>query len=70
MIKFGLKKSFTSNNDLNNIISCFKNSYDLKLICRKSKKRFRYKLNHKIRPIKVSDIKEKNQCPHDINFSI
>lgn len=53
------KKSFTSNNDLNNIISCFKNSYDLKLICRKSKKRFRYKLNHKIRPIKVSDIKEK-----------
>ena len=31
-------KKFTSNNDLNNIITCLNEKYNLNLICRKVKK--------------------------------
>ena len=30
------KKNYTSNNDLDNILSCFKKKYNIELICRKS----------------------------------
>lgn len=36
------KKNYTSNNDLNNIISCLNKNYDLHLICRKSRKKLNF----------------------------
>ena len=53
------KNSSTSNNDLSNILSCLKDNYKIQLICRKSKKKFSYKLNQKINLTKVKKIKEK-----------
>jgi len=54
------KKKYTSNNDLNNIISCLNNSYKIELICRKSLKKFSYLLNTKFNFCNTNNIKEKN----------
>jgi len=52
------KNIYASNNDLNNIISCFNDHYIVNLICRKSKKKFNYRLNQKINLKKIKDISE------------
>ena len=39
---------FTSNNDLNNIITSLNKNYNLTLICRKSNKKLNFLLNKKI----------------------
>ena len=36
------EKKYTSNNDLNNIISCLNTNYELNLVCRKSKKKTKF----------------------------
>ena len=54
------KKKYTSNNDLNNIISCLKDSYEIELICRKSLKKFNYLINTKFNFCKINNIKAKN----------
>ena len=38
MTRFGYQKNYTSNNDLNNILSCLTSDYKIELISRKSKK--------------------------------
>ena len=50
---------YTSNNDLNNIISSLNRSFSIKLLCRKSKKKTSYKLNQKIDLLNIKQIKEK-----------
>ncbi len=41
------RKRFSSNNDLNNIITCLNKNYHLNLICRKSRKKLDFSLNKK-----------------------
>ena len=36
------KKNYTSNNDLNNIISCLNKKYQIELLCRKSLRKLDY----------------------------
>jgi len=54
------KKTYTSNNDLDNILSCLREKYNIELICRKSFKRFNYLINEKFNFCKINNIKEKN----------
>ena len=56
---WGSKKKYTSNNDLNNLISCLNKDYIIDLICRKSKKNYKYPLNKKINFCKIDEISEK-----------
>ena len=56
---WGSKKKYTSNNDLNNLISCLNKDYIIDLICRKSKKKYKYPLNKKINFCKIDEISEK-----------
>ena len=56
------KKNYTSNNDLDNIVSCLNKNYDLRLICRKSKKKLNFLIKNKIKHCnfnKISDQKLK-----------
>ena len=53
------KKNYTSNNDLNNILSCLKKNFDVELICRKSTKKFEYEISEKIKFSKISNINDK-----------
>ena len=53
------EKKYTSNNDLNNIISCLNTNYELNLVCRKSKKKLNFSLNEKFNYLKFNQIKEK-----------
>ena len=53
------KKNYTSNNDLNNILSCLKKNFDVELICRKSNKKFEYEISEKIKFSKISNISDK-----------
>ncbi len=53
------EKKYTSNNDLNNIISCLNTNYELNLVCRKSKKKLNFSLNDKFNYLKFNQIKEK-----------
>jgi len=43
------QKNYTSNNDLNNIISCLYREYDLHLICRKSKIKLNFHIKNKFK---------------------
>ena len=43
------KKNYTSNNDLNNIISCLSGEFDLQLICRKSKTKLNFIIENKLK---------------------
>ena len=52
-------KRFTSNNDLNNIITCLNKNYDLNLICRKSNKKLNFLLNKRFSYSKFNQINEK-----------
>ena len=52
-------KSYTSNNDLNNIISCLNKEYQIELLCRKSSKKFDYLISEKFNIRKINDINEK-----------
>ena len=54
MIKFGNQKKnfFTSNNDLNNILSCLVTEYDVHLICRKSVQKFNFLISEKFNFLK------------------
>ena len=52
-------KRFTSNNDLNNIITCLNENYDLNLICRKSNKKLNFLLNKKFNYLSFNQINEK-----------
>ena len=53
-------KNFTSNNDLNNILSCLKSEYEIELICRKSTKKLIYPINEKFKFCKIKEIQENN----------
>ena len=53
------KKRYTSNNDLNNIITCLTKNYDINLICRKSFKKFNFKLDENFKHFKFHKILEK-----------
>lgn len=53
------RKKFTSNNDLNNIITCLNKNYDLNLICRKSKKKLNFSLDQKFDHYSFNQISEK-----------
>mgnify|MGYP001267099784 FL=1 len=52
-------KRFTSNNDLNNIITCLNKNYNLNLICRKSNKKLNFLLNKRFSYSKFNQINEK-----------
>jgi len=54
------KKNYTSNNDLDNILSCLREKYSIELICRKSFKKFNYLISEKFNFCKINNIKEKN----------
>ena len=54
------KRNFNSNNDLDNILSCLKDEYNIELICRKSFKKFNYLINEKFNFCKINNIEEKN----------
>ena len=53
------KKRYTSNNDLNNLITCLTKNYDINLICRKSFKKFNFKLDENFKHFKFNKILEK-----------
>ena len=52
------KNYYTSNNDLNNIISCLNSNYKIHLISRKSSKKFDYLITEKFKLIDVKEIDE------------
>ena len=52
-------KKFTSNNDLNNIITCLNEKYNLNLICRKSNKKLNFSLDQKFDYYSFNQINEK-----------
>ena len=56
-------KNFTSNNDLNNILSCLKSEYEVDLICRKSSKKLIYPISKKFKFCKIANIQD-----NDINI--
>ena len=56
-------KNFTSNNDLNNILSCLKFEYEVNLICRKSSKKLIYPISKKFKFCKIANIQD-----NDINI--
>ena len=53
------KKRYTSNNDLNNIITCLNKNYDINLICRNSFKKFNFQLDENFKHFKFNKILEK-----------
>jgi len=53
------KKTYTSNNDLDNIISCLNKNYDLRLICRESRKKLKFLIRDKIKHCYFNKISEK-----------
>ena len=56
-------KFYTSNNDLNNILTCLGNKYNLNVVNRKSLKKLYFKLSSNFKLLKYNHIKEKK-----INF--
>ena len=52
-------KRFTSNNDLNNIITCLNKNYNLNLVCRKSNKKLNFPLDKKFNHYSFDEINEK-----------
>ncbi len=50
---------YTSNNDLNNIITCLNKNYELNLVCRESKEKLNFSLDDKFNYFKFNQIKEK-----------
>ena len=54
------KRFYTSNNDLNNIISCLHNKYKINLICRKNSKKLNFLIDKKINLCNLNDIEEKH----------
>ena len=56
-------KRYTSNNDLNNIITCLNKNYDLNLLCRKSSTKLNFKLDDNFKLVNINQITEKR-----INF--
>ena len=52
-------KKFTSNNDLNNIMTCLNKNYVLNLVCRKSNKKLNYSLDLKFNYNSFKQINEK-----------
>ena len=52
------KSYYTSNNDLNNIISCLKDNYKIHLISRKSIKKYDYLITEKFKLTDTKDIDE------------
>ena len=53
------KKNYTSNNDLDNILSCLRKKYKIEIICRQSFKKLNYLIKEKFSIRKIKDIKEK-----------
>ena len=53
-------KKFTSNNDLDNIITCLNGEYDVNLVCRKSDKKLYFPLNEKTGFCELKNIQERN----------
>jgi len=53
-------KKYTSNNDLDNIITCLNDEYDVNLICRKSIKELHFQLNGKFNFCQLKNINERN----------
>ena len=54
------KKNYTSNNDLNNILSCLTSDYKIELISRKSKKKYDYLIDEKFNFCELGNIDDKN----------
>lgn len=54
------EKKYTSNNDLNNIISCLNSEYEIELICRKSFKKFNYLIDEKFNFCEIKNINNKD----------
>ena len=52
-------KKFTSNNDLNNIITCLNKNYEINLVCRKSKKKLNFSLDDNLNYCRFDKINEK-----------
>ena len=52
-------KNYSSNNDLNNIITCLNKTYIVNLVCRKSSKKLNFPLDENINIIKLHKIVEK-----------
>lgn len=50
------KNNYTSNNDLNNIVSCLSEEFDLHLICRKSKTKLNFIIKNKFKFCDLSKI--------------
>ena len=50
------KNNYTSNNDLNNIVSCLSKEFDLHLICRKSKSKLNFIIKNKFKFCDLSKI--------------
>ena len=53
------KNNYTSNNDLNNIVSCLSEDFDLHLICRKSKTKLNFIIKNKFKFCKLNEIFKK-----------
>ena len=53
-------KKYTSNNDLDNIITCLNEKYDVNLVCRKSVRELNFQLNDKFNFCQLKDIDERN----------
>ena len=53
------KTKYTSNNDLNNIITCLNKNYELNLVCRESNEKLNFSLDNKFKYFKFNEIKEK-----------
>ena len=62
------KNFFTSNNDLNNILSCLVTEYDVHLICRKSVQKFNFLISEKFNFFKKN--KEKDEKMNVLMISI
>ena len=53
------KKKYTSNNDLDSIISCLNKKYSIRLLNRKSKKKLKFKVKNKFNFYNLKNIYEK-----------
>ena len=54
------EKNYTSNNDLNNILSCLNSEYEIDLISRRSFKRFNYLINERFNFCEIKNINKKD----------
>ena len=54
------EKKYTSNNDLNNILSCLSSEYDVDLISRQSLEKFDYLINEKFNFSEIKNIDKKD----------